>query len=1037
MPVNFIETAGLECALWPHLYWTVAMTETYVRSQDARRLKRRRQHDDNDEEMDEMDTAFSGSTRQSAKASFLAKAHSALIGYNCEPRLLQFVYDLWLFTTVGGAKNSAGTGIREALATKPYSPEVWRTYHMALVDAQRQLGWPSLFLTVAPYEWSFPYHCWLEDELAKSLSEKLNIPTAETLHIAHVLSQAVKGLMTGANEGARGSREHIFAGSEGSGRVRYWVARLEFQDGKRKRAAFRQGQHYHGRGTVHVHILVWLDGMKNMALDSKLRADIPGEDEPELRALVVASQLDWTSSGWRQREEKTVVQDPGQMLLLRHPISAFERHCRAYIVDVLAALRCHTDVQASDGRGMVLKYCASYLPKFSSSFAQELLNDQASDFSLARRILAEYHPLQPEMVLQLAAQRHPQFLCPSVIRKFVVPIPWAAEMPLIVRGYMSCPWRREEMNLLEYLRKSGSDGQISCRYRTTHKNSRIEMPLSEWINVVPVDASILAATILYSRSNDQYFGQWLLLHVPFRCLDDLWKPEAALLPDSLRFLGLCLLHRPRFWRNPDHVAYELQQEAKPDLHISNVLSELAARTELVDDYLSGNLVKATTPDPPVYGTTQLPDGPVKLTVEQLHVVRFLRGRVEVALNAKWPEDNSVDAWDRHNLVSCILGPAGSGKTTAVDIVLAEAAARGAHIGVACPTGMLATGYRARHPGLDIDTVHGMFGLHLDELATAEMMRPYDLVVIDEVGQLPTWIFERLMRLWDATDRRTALVFVGDFCQLTGPDGTTARQSFRWAEVRLSTLTEMRRCKCAQLRWKLQLLRSAIPSGRQLRKLLRGHRAGMRVRPGSGWPTAMDIAVILQETPDTTFVTISRRASAYLNRLAIRALFADAEPLGRIPCEPTDNAENFDGPHQTSAEPCMMPLYEGMRVRITRNANKRHGFVNGMGAVVQRLRQSGVQVKTDEGEILLIHPITTETALADGSIRRATVFALRPGYSTTLHKIQGATLSHVTIYMDVPYVRAALYVALSRVRHDADWRFIGSIRRQHCLPAELG
>ena len=171
MPANFIETAGLECALWPHLYWNKKMTETYVRSQDVRRLNRRRQAMDSGEEDEtrEEDAAWRpAATRQSAKASFLAKVHSAVIGYNSDPQLLQFVYDLWLFTTIGGAKNASGVGIREALSTKPYSPEVWRTYHTALVDLQRQIGWPSLFITVAPYEWSFPYHAWMEDSVIKS-----------------------------------------------------------------------------------------------------------------------------------------------------------------------------------------------------------------------------------------------------------------------------------------------------------------------------------------------------------------------------------------------------------------------------------------------------------------------------------------------------------------------------------------------------------------------------------------------------------------------------------------------------------------------------------------------------------------------------------------------------------------------------------------------------------------------------------------------------------------------------------------------------
>ena len=88
LPLRFMETVGLECAIWPHLYWSTAMTETWVRSQDARRLARRkadrqaRQEDDEDaflqaeeegrgadtEEEDEEGEDLEHHTRQSAKA---------------------------------------------------------------------------------------------------------------------------------------------------------------------------------------------------------------------------------------------------------------------------------------------------------------------------------------------------------------------------------------------------------------------------------------------------------------------------------------------------------------------------------------------------------------------------------------------------------------------------------------------------------------------------------------------------------------------------------------------------------------------------------------------------------------------------------------------------------------------------------------------------------------------------------------------------------------------------------------------------------
>ena len=38
-----------------------------------------------------------------------------------------------------------------------------------------------------------PFHKWVEDEAAKLLRARLQLPVAETLHIAHVLAQTVVG----------------------------------------------------------------------------------------------------------------------------------------------------------------------------------------------------------------------------------------------------------------------------------------------------------------------------------------------------------------------------------------------------------------------------------------------------------------------------------------------------------------------------------------------------------------------------------------------------------------------------------------------------------------------------------------------------------------------------------------------------------------------------------------------------------------------------------------------------------------------------
>ena len=64
----------------------------------------------------------------------------------------------------------------------------------------------------------------------------------------------------------------------------------------------------------------------------------------------------------------------------------------------------------------------------------------------------------------------------------------------------------------------------------------------------------------------------------------------------------------------------------------------------------------------------------------------------------------------------------------------------------------------------------------------------------------------------------------------------------------------------------------------------------------------------------------------------------------------------------------------------------------------------------------------------------THFPMRVGYASTLHKVQGATLPHITLWLDIANMPAAAYVALSRVEHDADWRFVGNPCVHHFTPA---
>ena len=127
-------------------------------------------------------------------------------------------------------------------------------------------------------------------------------------------------------------------------------------------------------------------------------------------------------------------------------------------------------------------------------------------------------------------------------------------------------------------------------------------------------------------------------------------------------------------------------------------------------------------------------------------------------------------------------------------------------------------------------------------------------------------------------------------------------------------------------------------------------------------------------------------------------------------------------------PLQLPIYVGARVTLTRNVDKARDFVNGMAATVMGMKKSSVVVQTKTGQVLTVFPFRDEDT---GGLP---CLPLRLGYATTLQKIQGATLEHATIWLDVVNIEAAGYVALSRVRRDADWRFIGHLTPHHFTPA---
>ena len=93
--------------------------------------------------------------------------------------------------------------------------------------------------------------------------------------------------------------------------------------------------------------------------------------------------------------------------MLRPSEDDYEVHIHLFFPETMEVTKCHEDVQQGEGFSALLKCVATYQQKFSS-FVKEWLSDEASDYSVAHRVLFDHHPLEPEMWLTLFAQKFPQ-----------------------------------------------------------------------------------------------------------------------------------------------------------------------------------------------------------------------------------------------------------------------------------------------------------------------------------------------------------------------------------------------------------------------------------------------------------------------------------------------------------------------------------------------------------------------------------------------------------------------------------------------------
>ena len=123
----------------------------------------------------------------------------------------------------------------------------------------------------------------------------------------------------------------------------------------------------------------------------------------------------------------------------------------------------------------------------------------------------------------------------------------------------------------------------------------------------------------------------------------------------------------------------------------------------------------------------------------------------------------------------------------------------------------------------------------------------------------------------------------------------------------------------------------------------------------------------------------------------------------------------------------------MKVYLTQNLCKEADFVNGMLATVERFdgASCGLLVLTATGRHLMVYRWSNPREL----LMKAH-YPIRAGYASTIMKFQGATLPHVTVFLDCPNVPGAAYTALSRVSLQENYVLGGYLTADHFTPVSF-
>jgi hypothetical protein len=985
----------IEGALWPHLYPTKELCESKILApEDWEPLRKKGRK------------KIANASHESMKAQYVAKLTCDLAAYASHYDLLQFQFDRHIFRTVLGSMKHGDIDTDQANEHRHWCPNYWMRYHNYLKDIVRQLGQPQLFLTIAPWEFDFPWPYWVDRLHEAAKMGPTDMGGVESLAIAHALHQFCSAYLAGFGPN-RKWKANLFADRDlREANVEAYLGRFEFQEGGKEHAYGK------GRGSLHIHLLFWFRKFSAIGLAEAICAEFL-EGDPELCMLAERVQVGIEAEPSRapRHEGRSTWfwSDKAEAwaFLARHTSEYAAAALRPFLIPVLRIFRCHSDVQWWDGAGALLRYCVGYVSKYNEAWDALALKEDLTPWGAAMMLLQGWKAAEAEMTMVLAKM-------PMVFTNFVGkeynPRFYGVEADEELHLYRCRHPDHEGSSMIAWLRCHTITGTLVDRTARAKPHKR---------------KKLYALAIRYKKwTDDRFFWQWLVMNKPHRQWEELQAHGKLRVSNKVQHFARALLECPGTWDSPEWVRNYFAAEGHKTTYVDSCNARVRALCQLVKDQISGKVAMSI---PPIILHTDRNLSPKQQEFMALCLQDYAT-REEWRRSIANDDSSDDESHESPEVLASLLAKArylsggpGSGKTYNIIAICKLFTDKGIQVLYATPTGKLAVSL-PKFQNLVATTLNRAFGIGVGTNRSTwgnDQVGNFELWIIDEISMVSKDVYEHIMQQWLMAGRVPLLLFVGDFHQLppiikSGPI-IDARNSKLWKSV-----LEFDLGACASYRTNDRKLldfqatcRVSIPSEQECIDFFGPITLGDDAHGAA-------LIELWREMPTAVTLTAKVQTSAEVNELAIE--YFGEEFLGVV------DVWQGDGLPQTQK------LFRNTRVRLTSSIDFDAGMVNGLDCRVLEIHAGGIEVQLENGEITIIWRTSREFISRNGKFKyRRSAYEIILAYATTVHQAEGQSIDHVCIIFEDWCPPGWAYTAITRAKAYDHLRVIGNPQPRHFVP----